>query len=58
MTRSSGDVNYEVKTPNATCGVRGTEFVTSVGDDGTARVKVDQGKVAVQATRSAAAVAK
>lgn len=47
VTRSGGDVNYEIKTPNATCGVRGTEFTTTVSDDGTARVKVDQGKVAV-----------
>lgn len=47
VTRSGGEVNYEIKTPNATCGVRGTEFTTTVGDDGTARVKVEQGKVAV-----------
>lgn len=39
--------NYEVATPNAVCGVRGTEFETQVGDDGSLRMQVTTGKVAV-----------
>jgi len=41
------DRGYEVATPNAVCGVRGTEFETAVGDDGTVRVRVTKGNVAV-----------
>jgi hypothetical protein len=44
---SSGDTNYEVATPNAVCGVRGTQFETQVGDDGSLRMQVTEGKVAV-----------
>jgi hypothetical protein len=44
----SENVGYEINTPNAVCGVRGTEFETGVADDGSARVRVTQGKVAVQ----------
>jgi hypothetical protein len=44
---ASSDTNYEVSTTNAVAGVRGTEFETAVGDDGTARVRVTEGKVAV-----------
>jgi hypothetical protein len=43
----SGDTSYEVSTPNAVAGVRGTEFETAVADDGTAKVRVTEGKVAV-----------
>jgi len=48
VTRSvSGDTSYEVNTPNAVCGVRGTEFETAVADDGSVRVRVSEGKVSV-----------
>lgn len=39
--------HYEIKTANAVCGVRGTEFETAVADDGSVRVRVDEGRVAV-----------
>ncbi|MEL6338524.1 MAG: FecR family protein [Myxococcota bacterium] len=42
-----GETNYEVNTPNAVAGVRGTEFETAVGADGSVRVRVDEGRVAV-----------
>lgn len=42
-----GETSYEVNTPNAVAGVRGTEFETAVADDGTAKVRVTEGKVAV-----------
>lgn len=45
---NTGETSYEVNTPNAVAGVRGTEFETAVGDDGTVRVRVDEGKVAVE----------
>ncbi len=48
VTRSAGsDEKYEVKTANAVCGVRGTEFETAVGDDGSVRVRVSSGTVSV-----------
>lgn len=43
----SGETSYEVNTPNAVCGVRGTEFETAVADDGSVRVRVSEGKVSV-----------
>lgn len=43
----NGDTNYEVTTANAVCGVRGTQFETQVGDDGSVRMQVTEGKVAV-----------
>jgi hypothetical protein len=46
-TVSSGN-KYEVNTPNAVCGVRGTEFTTIVADDGSVRVRVTGGSVGVQ----------
>jgi hypothetical protein len=45
----SGDRSYEVTTPNAVCGVRGTEFETVVADDGSVRVRVSSGTVGVGA---------
>ncbi len=39
--------NYEITTANAVCGVRGTEFETAVGEDGTVRVRVLEGAVSV-----------
>ena len=48
VTRSVGsETTFEVNTPNAVAGVRGTEFETAVADDGTAKVRVTEGKVAV-----------
>lgn len=44
----TGDTSYEVATANAVCGVRGTEFETQVGDDGSLRMQVIEGKVAVE----------
>lgn len=41
------DSTYEVNTANAVCGVRGTEFETAVADDGSVRVRVTEGVVAV-----------
>ncbi|MEK7704635.1 MAG: FecR domain-containing protein [Myxococcota bacterium] len=43
----SGETSFEVNTPNAVCGVRGTEFETAVADDGSVRVRVSEGKVSV-----------
>ncbi|MBI5508624.1 MAG: FecR domain-containing protein [Deltaproteobacteria bacterium] len=47
VTKSGGETNYEINTPNAVCGVRGTEFDTVVADDGSARVRVTSGTVGV-----------
>ncbi len=43
----TGSTSYEIATPTAVCGVRGTEFETQVGDDGSLRMQVTEGKVAV-----------
>ncbi len=48
VTRATGsEASYEITTPNAVCGVRGTEFDTAVGDDGSTRVRVAEGAVGV-----------
>lgn len=48
VARSVGGAeNYEVKTANAVCGVRGTVFETAVADDGSVRVRVTSGIVGV-----------
>jgi len=47
ITHTDRPNSFEVKTPNAVCGVRGTEFETAVGDDGSVRVRVDKGEVGV-----------
>jgi hypothetical protein len=48
ITSATGDnENYEVNSANAVAGVRGTEFETQVGVDGSVRVSVTKGKVAV-----------
>ena len=39
--------SYEITTANAVCGVRGTEFETAVGEDGSVRVRVLEGSVNV-----------
>ena len=38
---------FEVQTPTAVCGARGTEFSTAVYEDGTMFVRVDSGHVNV-----------
>jgi hypothetical protein len=38
---------FEVQTPTAVCGARGTEFSTAVYEDGTMLVRVDSGRVNV-----------
>jgi len=43
-----GRAGYEVNTPIVVCGVRGTEFETAVADDGSVRVRVDEGMVSVK----------
>jgi hypothetical protein len=48
VTSHAGETSYEVSTPNAVCGVRGTEFTTSVADDGSVRMEVSEGKVEVE----------
>ena len=48
---SDGSREYEIKTPGAVCGVRGTEFETGVGADGSARVQVNEGSVAINDSR-------
>jgi len=40
---------FEIKTANAVCGVRGTEFETVVAADGSLRVQVTEGQVGVEA---------
>ncbi|MCK5688789.1 FecR domain-containing protein [Myxococcota bacterium] len=48
VTKSTtGSRNFEVRTPNAVCGVRGTEFETAVAHDGSIKVRVDEGDVGV-----------
>jgi len=42
-----GQARYEANTPIVVCGVRGTEFEIAVGDDGSVRVRVDEGMVGV-----------
>ncbi len=39
--------SFEVVTPTAVAGVRGTEFTTAAGEDGNTRVQVDEGSVGV-----------
>lgn len=47
MPSKTGETSYEVSTANAVCGVRGTEFEAQVADDGSLRMQVSEGKVAV-----------
>ena len=48
VSRKLGErVSYEVNTPIVVCGVRGTEFEAAVGEDGSVRIVVGQGTVAV-----------
>ena len=47
ITKHGGEAAFDVATPNAVAGVRGTQFTTTVADDGSARVQVDEGTVAV-----------
>lgn len=43
----SGETSFEVESANAVAGVRGTEFEVGVADDGSTRVIVSEGVVAV-----------
>ena len=43
------DSRYEIQTPSALISVKGTQFVTEVEQNGTTRIKVDQGTVTVTA---------
>jgi hypothetical protein len=43
-----GETAFEVRSANAVAGVRGTEFEVGVADDGSARVIVTEGSVAVE----------
>lgn len=43
----SGEETFEVESANAVAGVRGTQFEVGVADDGSTRVIVTEGKVAV-----------
>ena len=45
---ASGTTKYEVESANAVAGVRGTEFDVGVGMDGSVRVVVAEGEVAVE----------
>jgi len=45
--RNADVIAYEVTSPNAVAGVRGTEFETGVGDDGSLLVRVSEGTVEV-----------
>lgn len=48
VSRALGDrAAYEVNTPVLVAGVRGTAFETAVGDDGSVRIRVTDGTVAV-----------
>lgn len=44
--------NFLVKTPIAVCSVRGTDFVTEVGQNNVVRVEVYEGSVAAQETKT------
>lgn len=44
---AGGDTKFEVESANAVAGVRGTEFEVGVGLDGSTRVRVTEGEVAV-----------
>ena len=44
---TGAESSYEITTANAVCGVRGTEFETAVGEDGSVRVRVLEGAVSV-----------
>ncbi|MCX5859925.1 MAG: FecR domain-containing protein [Proteobacteria bacterium] len=47
VPRKDGGAPYKVVTPSAVCGVRGTEFIVAVADDGETRVGVEKGEVEV-----------
>ncbi len=50
VPRKEGGAPYKVVTPATVCGVRGTEFVVAVADDGETRVGVEKGEVEVTGT--------
>jgi len=47
VSKLTGNDKFSVKTESAVCGVRGTEFGVTVNDDGSTKLAVKEGKVAV-----------
>jgi len=47
VPRKEGGAPYKVVTPSTVCGVRGTEFMVAVADDGETRIGVEKGEVEV-----------
>jgi len=47
VPRKEGGSPYKLVTPSTVCGVRGTEFMVAVADDGETRVGVEKGEVEV-----------
>lgn len=56
MSRDEEDEAFTVATPTAVCGVRGTDFTTGVGMEGSTRVGVDRGEVEVSTESGAVKV--
>jgi len=56
LSAMSGKTKFEVRTPTATAGVRGTVFSVSVGGDGNTAVSVYEGEVVVDADGGTATV--
>ena len=50
VPRKEGGSPYKVITPSTICGVRGTEFIVAVADDGETRIGVGKGEVEVFGT--------
>jgi hypothetical protein len=50
VPRKDGGSPYKVVTPSSVCGVRGTEFMVAVAEDGETRVGVEKGEVEVSGT--------
>lgn len=47
VSKLTGNDKFAVKTESAVCGVRGTEFGVTITDDGSTKLAVKEGKVAV-----------
>ena len=47
VSKLTGNDKFAVKTESAVCGVRGTEFWVTITDDGSTKLAVKEGKVAV-----------
>ncbi|MBM3294054.1 MAG: LysM peptidoglycan-binding domain-containing protein [Candidatus Aminicenantes bacterium] len=46
---TGAESRFEIRTPSAQCAARGTEFRTSVGEDGMSRLEILEGGVSVEA---------